>query len=243
MKINFYQKIIIILYSIFFIYFSIIHVPFKIYHSSKIKYDTIFSDNSDIDVSRLVLIIVIISILSGVIFLLSSNLKSPNKLKLLPKQKFKLTPYNIKVNLLVLIIISVIIFTIIKNSGKPRIDEFNHHANEQNKDSTSTMSADTSRLVAPHVSDTTINIDKALACNEENALSDFKSYMKFYYPDWKIYGKPVVREQSDCTYRIQFTTRDPHIPYFPEKEVIIVEISYTDDYSKYHFRTIRGTLY
>jgi hypothetical protein len=65
--------------------------------------------------------------------------------------------------------------------------------------------------------------------------------MKFYYPDWKIYGNPVVKEQTDCTFRIQFTTIDPHIKL--EKEIIIAEISYSYEYTRYRFKTIRGTLY
>jgi len=103
-------------------------------------------------------------------------------------------------------------------------------------DSTSTVAPDTT-TVPPD----TYLLNKQESCTSKNALQQFNSYMKFYYPDWKIYGKPVINESSDCTYRIQFTTMDPHIRY--QKEVIIVEISFNFDYSKYYFNTIRGTLY
>ena len=65
--------------------------------------------------------------------------------------------------------------------------------------------------------------------------------MKFYYPDWKLYGSPIVIEESDCIYRIQFITLDPHTRY--QREVIIAEISYDYNFSHYSFRTVRGTLY
>jgi serine/threonine protein kinase len=87
-------------------------------------------------------------------------------------------------------------------------------------------------------------IQKAITCTEQQALGDFKLYMKFNYPDWQIIGNPQVLEHADCTYRVQFTTLDP--AYHGDwmfKEVIIGEISYSDDYQRYYFRTIRGWLH
>lgn len=89
---------------------------------------------------------------------------------------------------------------------------------------------------------------KAETCTKDNALLQFRSYVKFYYPDWKIYGKPQVKEltegfESPCSYQIQFTTSDPHLQYITEKEVIAVQIAFTFDYSRYRFTTIRGMLY
>jgi hypothetical protein len=76
-------------------------------------------------------------------------------------------------------------------------------------------------------------------CTGEDVIQGFKSYMKFYYPDWKIYGKPVSKEKSDCNFEIQFTTKNP---FLDEKEIIIVEISLYKGKVDF-FKVIRGNLY
>lgn len=229
MKLNLYQKIILLAYGFLFVYFTILHVPFKSNYRSEIKYDTLFSNSSNLETSRLILIIIILTILTFILLLLLRNLKNP--FPLISQTKKKTIIYS----LLGAVILFGIIFSILKYQIK------------KNTEPSPTIKVQTTDSVSVVV-DTTINTKvptllkaKIETCNEEQALIDFRSYMKFYYPDWKIYGKPVVIEQSDCTYRVQFTTLDPHIKY--EREVIVIEISYNYNYTQYYFRTIRGTLY
>lgn len=230
MKLNIFQKIILFLYGCLFVYFSTIHVPFETSRHNEIKYDTLFSNSSNLEFSRLVLIIVILTILTAVLFLLLRNVNYSYKAKSLSKKRIKI--FNSFIGIVLLI---VAIFSINKFQTKKEKLKIISEEPFQSVDST-VIAVDTANSIEipPFVK-------KNITCTEEHALEDFKSYMKFYYPDWKIYGKPVVKEQSDCTYRIQFTTLDPHIKY--EREVIIVEISYNYDYSRYTCRTIRGTLY
>jgi|GEM_PF-6735329 len=227
MKFNIYQKILLLIYGCLFVYFSIIHVPFKTNYRNEIKYDTLFSNSSNLDVSRLVLIIVILSILAVVLFLLFRNITYSYKFKQIRKRKIFYSAIGV-------LTIFLAVFIIILYQNKNKINEAIPSTTIGTADSTS-VSTDSTSVIPP------LDVIKAFTCTEENALANFKSYMKFYYPDWKIYGSPVVKDQSDCTYRIQFTTLDPHIRY--EREVMIVEISYNYDYSRYSFRTIRGTLY
>lgn len=230
MKFNLYQKIILVLYSLFFIYFSIIHVPFKIDDGSEIKYDTLLSNSSNLDVSRLVLIIVILSILTAILFLLFRNINYSINFKQLPKRTIK-TIFFIAIGLAIIL---AVIFGISK-----------YQSNKKDIVILPTVDS-TSVTVGSTVDSSTtseIELKRAENCTGENALINFQSYMKFYYPDWKIYGKPVVMEQSDCKYEIQFTTMNPHYKYFREKEIMIVQISFNYDYSSYYFETVRGTLY
>ena len=89
-KLNKYQKLILILYGISFIYFSLIHVPFKVYGSHEIIYDTLFSQRANLDTSRLILILVVVSVAFAIILVLINSLHL--NLKLLPRQKLKLKP-------------------------------------------------------------------------------------------------------------------------------------------------------
>lgn len=229
MKLNVYQKIVLLLYGCLFVYFTILHVPFKANYRGQIKYDTLFSNSSNLETGRLILIIVILTILTVVFLLLLRNLKY--SFRRISQKVKKIIAYSLLgVVILFIVIFAIATYNINKNTGALPV------VNTQTVDSTAVIAdTTTSSNIPPFLQ------KKAETCNEEQAIRDFKSYMKFYYPDWKIYGNPVVREQSDCEYRVQFTTLDPHIKY--EREVIIVEISYTYDYTKYNFRTIRGTLY
>lgn len=232
MKLNVYQKIVLIIYGCLFVYFSIIHVPFKSNFRNEIKYDTIFSTSSNLDVSRLVLIIVILSILTVILFLLFRNLSYSIKFQKLQKRTTKIILYSV----LVLAIILAIVFGISKyQPTKENIVRM------PAIDSTSALLDSAISKGSKNTYGSERGLKKAENCTSKNALENFQSYMKFYYPDWKIYGKPVVREQSDCTFEIQFTTMNPHFRY--EKEVMIVEISFDYDFSHYYFRKVRGTLY
>jgi hypothetical protein len=83
-------------------------------------------------------------------------------------------------------------------------------------------------------------------CSEITALEKFKQHMKFYYPDYKIYGQPVIKQSDDCIYEVQFQTINPHEKFLNEKEVVIVKVNLRPPYFKYGtttFETIRGELY
>jgi hypothetical protein len=266
MKINIFQKILLAIYGIVFVYFSIIHVPFKTADRFEIDYDTLFSDRSNLDVSRLVLIILVISVLTAVLFLLIRNLKFTRKTRV-PKEKISATKKEVPTTYKggvrigwILLTIAMLIFLIMifKRLSKPIIVEVkpvvdtaivdnNPKKEPVVNDPLGILSKpkDTAYRTRPKrsqsVLDSTDNFLLGnIPCTSERALKDFYSYMKFYYPDYKIYGKPVVKEHSTCTYRIQFTTSNPH---FYEKEVMIVEITFNNYNTRYRFSTIRGMLY
>lgn len=85
---------------------------------------------------------------------------------------------------------------------------------------------------------------KSINCNQDSVLSVFKQHMDFNYPDWKIIGTPVVKESSDCTYQIRFSSYNPHLKEVgvSEKVLFIIQMNFTND-DKYNFSVIRGTLY
>ncbi len=87
MKINKYQRIIVLLYCIAFIYLSLIHVPFKINRGNDITYDTLFSERANLESGRLALVIIITTIISVALFLLAHNLQFNFKLKKIAKPK------------------------------------------------------------------------------------------------------------------------------------------------------------
>jgi hypothetical protein len=86
-KFNKYQKIILVLYSLGFIYFAIIHIPFKIKRGNEIAYDTLFSNRANVDFGKLFLIIIITTLISIALLLLARNLRLTFKLKPVPKSK------------------------------------------------------------------------------------------------------------------------------------------------------------
>lgn len=89
-KLNKYQKFLLILYGICFIYFSVIHVPFEVYGSDEIIYDTLFSERANLITSRLILILVVITVAFAIILFLINSLHL--NLKVQPGQKQKLKP-------------------------------------------------------------------------------------------------------------------------------------------------------
>ena len=72
---NTFQKIVLLLYGISFAFFSIVKVPFKIRGSVNIVYDTLFSNRANIDIGRMTLIIVMLTIAAALLFVLTINLK------------------------------------------------------------------------------------------------------------------------------------------------------------------------
>src|SRR6185312_11796313 len=111
MKLNKYQKILLLLYSLTFIYFSIIHVPFKIRHDSEIIYDNLFSNKANIAFSRLFLVITITTLISGMLFLVVRNLRLTFKIK--PKLKIRRAFYI----LIGIVIVAVSVFLLIQEYG------------------------------------------------------------------------------------------------------------------------------
>jgi len=194
MKINTYQKILLAIYGIVFIYLSILHVPFKIDYD-EIAYDTLFSSKSNLIITRLVLIDVVITIVSVVLFLLLRNLTL--KIKYPSKRLGKISIY-------IFVIITLFLLTILAISRYKGAENKMTLMPERKVDS---VAATTKEVPL----DSLRALTKSENCTQESALKAFRSYMNFYYPDWKIYGNPVIKEMSDCIYRVQFSTMDPHI--------------------------------
>lgn len=236
MKLNFFQKIIALIYCALFLYFSLFHVPFILSEIKSIKYDTLFSNNADLDISRLVAILIIITIISIGLLFLAKNIEY----KYSPPTEIQKKAFTY-----IALVTSTLVFIF---WGLSPFFNTNNKSNDVNTNSIDTKRRLPSFDSAAPASDATNDnnmVDylekKNQTCNEEQVRRDFDSYMKFNYPDWKIYGNPIIQVYSDCTYRIQFTTMNPKIRY--EKEIIIVEIAYTPDLEHYNFRTIRGVLY
>ena len=109
-KLNKYQKLILIIYGLAFMYFSVIHVPFKIKGKDGIAYDTLFSERANLDISRLLLILVIISVALAIIFVLINSLHLNLKLQLRQKLKYRPTLYI----LLVIAVVGASLFFLTK---------------------------------------------------------------------------------------------------------------------------------
>lgn len=149
MKLNKYQKILLLLYSLTFIYFSIIHVPFKIRHDSEIIYNNLFSNKANIDFSRLFLVIIITTLISGMLFLVVRNLRLTFKIK--PRPKIRRAFYI----LIGIIIIAVSAFLLIQKYG----NSFNLNKTAKKIDSTTvTMQPDQKIQTSLPIFDTTSEI-------------------------------------------------------------------------------------
>lgn len=234
-----------VIYTAVFVYFSLVHVPFKNRHGDGIKYDTLLSDVSNLDVSRFIIVLAILSILTVVLLFLFQNFKLSVKSFRIRKIK----PVFIYSVLLLIFLSCIFVIDKYQNNKKTTVQPSRVTSRAKEPMDSSSL------LVSPEelMDSTTVERDsqsskdvppfvlkRIATCTKENALKQFKSYMKFYYPDWKISGKPVVIEQSDCTYRIQFTTNNPH---FSDREIMIAQISFNYDYSTFNFEMIRGVLY
>ncbi len=96
-KLNKYQKIILVLYGICFVYFSVIHVPFKVYDSDEVVYDTLFSERANLVTSRLILILIVTSVAFAIILFLTNSIRLNLKVQLTRKQRLKPTLYILAV--------------------------------------------------------------------------------------------------------------------------------------------------
>jgi hypothetical protein len=85
---------------------------------------------------------------------------------------------------------------------------------------------------------------KSKVCNEDTALENFRYWMDFNYPDWKIFGEVSIVSAGDCAYNLRFTTINPNlIGYGGDKEVIVVQLNYVNDYQQFNVKFLRGILY
>ncbi len=85
---------------------------------------------------------------------------------------------------------------------------------------------------------------KVLNCNIENAERNFKSWLEFKYPDWKIISDLKIQESGDCEYDIRFTVLNPYLSkYVRTEEIVVVRISFVDAYEKYSIKFLRGVIY
>lgn len=138
------------LYGIAFIYFSIIHIPFKVNRGSEIVYDTIFSNRANVDFSRLCLVIIVTTLISCIFFLVVRNLHLTIKLKSIPKPK---PGFYI---LIVIIIIAISAFLLIQKYGS----NFSWNKSVRSVDSTSvTTKSDTIIQALLPILDTTSQMD------------------------------------------------------------------------------------
>lgn len=149
-KINKYQKIVLLVYGIAFIYFSVLHVPFKIKRGSELVYDTLFSDRANVDFSRLCLVMIISTLISGIFFLVFRNLQWTFKLKSIPK------PKPVFYILLSIIVIAFSAFLLIQKYS----DNFSWNKSVRSVDSTSVATkSDTMIQASLPILDTATKMD------------------------------------------------------------------------------------
>jgi hypothetical protein len=235
------QKLLLGIYSLAFIYFAILHVPFKsIGDRDRVTYDTIFSSNSNLLFNRMILVLVVISILAVALFFLAKNVK------------FGTSTPSSKVNRWFLLIPIVALAVCATMFLLPKGYWSKNNPAQMAADSTrvadSTMAAFAADSAAKAAADKSYGGSNDLPifpinenCNPEGAVKLFREYMNFNYPDWPILGKPQIMKLSDCSYKIQFSTKNPHFDGYADKEVIVVSLSISGN--EYYVSRVRGVLY
>jgi hypothetical protein len=241
MKLNAYQKLIIGLYAVIFLTTTVFRVPF-INNRKRVYYDFLFSSGAEIAVSRVLFQLAVIGIIAAGLFYLARHLKPisvKTRIKSAILRPFASFPFIL---LLTCLVIGLLMIAAVY---------FKQQDAEVDYSQVATSTVDTNTLITPapvaisNTGPSEYDLRKSKACSEEGALENFKSHMSFQYPDWKIIGNPIVKRYSDCTYRIQFTCVNPHLAQLgsAKKEILIREISYNEDYSKFEFNYVRGVLY
>ncbi|MCL2651210.1 MAG: hypothetical protein FWD60_09345 [Candidatus Azobacteroides sp.] len=84
------------------------------------------------------------------------------------------------------------------------------------------------------------------ACNVEVAAANVNVYMNMFYPDWKICTEIKITSLGDCKFNAQFQVIDPHMKEAGviSKEQIVAELDLSvENYTKFNFKIIRGTMY
>lgn len=85
--------------------------------------------------------------------------------------------------------------------------------------------------------------NKEITCTEENAKTNFLSWMEFKFPDWPIKSDIKIKESGDCQYDIRFKTRNPHLQYSTTDEIIVVRLYFFNNYQRYNVDFVRGIMY
>lgn len=85
-------------------------------------------------------------------------------------------------------------------------------------------------------------------CSIESARQHVEYYMNLNYPDWEICTKIKITKINPCVFNVQFQVINPHTTMrqygIIDKEQIIAEVDLSiENYSKFNFRIVRGTLY
>lgn len=84
-------------------------------------------------------------------------------------------------------------------------------------------------------------------CTIAAAESNIRYYMKLNYPDWKICTPITITKiglYGECKFNAQFKVINPHYSsYIIDKEQIVMELTFTDDFQKFSLEKLRGTLY
>lgn len=95
------------------------------------------------------------------------------------------------------------------------------------------------------------NQNRASSCDGESVIKNFNKYMDSYFPDWEIvsgefgeFGDFRVLPIGECVYNIQFYAYNPHFSEFGgQKDFIILQLSYVNNFREYEMKQLRGKLY
>ena len=123
--------------------------------------------------------------------------------------------------------------------------EINYY-NEPEKSEIKTLRASVIRLIKEVAAQKELQEKIEQFCNEESAIENVAYYMSLNYPDWKISTKIRATKIGDCKFNIQFQVINPYLSHYGyvTKEQIVAEIDLSiENYTKYNFKVIRGTLY
>jgi hypothetical protein len=92
--------------------------------------------------------------------------------------------------------------------------------------------------------DSSKQIEKTKMCTEKNAITNFKNYMSFYYPTWKIQNDPKISSDGDCSFEISALVKSTKYGGVGDAETLVVEINFwaQDYYKKFGFHVIKSPI-
>ena len=83
-----------------------------------------------------------------------------------------------------------------------------------------------------------------LYCQEEDAIRNFKDYLNFYHPQWKLKKINQIKNSSDCVYKISCLGYVPNKSFMGTETIIIkINLNPDGDYKTYEVDIISGTFY
>jgi hypothetical protein len=83
-----------------------------------------------------------------------------------------------------------------------------------------------------------------LYCNEEDAIRNFKDYLKFYHPQWKLKKINQIKNSSDCVYKISCLGYVPNKRFYGTETIIAkINLNPDGDYKTYKVDIISGTFF